>query len=225
MINMENISTVVEMERTAAPRPDRYPSISSGTFGDGVSPEEIQRELARLIESKDFPASERNRRVLQYIVRCGLEGREAEITAHAIATRVYGRPEAFNSLRDPIVRIEMARLRRDLELYYLKSGAASPLRLSIPKGRYFPQVTRVTPSGSGSPAGGAAASPFLVSALRAALRAWSGAPDAAAAWQDLLLADPDLLANLHDAVHREVADKEVTNLIVDGVLRAARRTT
>jgi len=225
MINMENITAVAENERAGAPRGDRYPSVSSGVFGNGVSPEEIQRELHRIIESKDFPASERNRRVLQYVVRCGLEGRESEITAHAIATRVYGRPETFNSLRDPIVRIEMARLRRDLEMYYLKSGASSPLRLGIPKGRYLPQVTRVARSGGGSAAGSVAASPFLVSVLRASLRAWSGAPDAAAAWQDLLLADPDLLANLHGAVHREVADKEVTDLIVEGVLRAARRTT
>jgi len=225
MINVENISAVAENEKTGAPRGDRYPSVSSGAFGDGVSPEEIRRELDRIIESKDFPASERNRRVLQYVVRCGLEGRASEISAHAIATRVYGRPENFNPLKDPIVRIEMARLRRDLELYYLKSGASSPLRLGIPKGRYLPQVTRVARSGGGSAAGGVAASPFLVSVLRASLRAWSGAPDAAAAWQDLLLADPDLLANLQGAVHHEVADKEVTDLIVEGVLRAARRTT
>ena len=68
------------------------------------------------------------------------------------------------------------------------------------------------------------ASPFLISVLRTSLLAWSGAPAAAAAWQDLLLADPNLLANLQTSVVSEVGDDEVAKLIVEGVLRAARRT-
>ena len=119
----------------------------------------------------------------------------------------------------------MARLRRDLELYYLKSGARNPLRLSIPKGRYLPKVTRALAHAATMPSGGSTASPFLVSVLRTSLLAWSGAPNAAAAWQDLLLADPNLLANLQTSVVREVGDDEVAGLIVEGVLRAARRST
>jgi hypothetical protein len=105
----------------------------------------------------------------------------------------------------------------------LKGGGGRALRISIPKGAYFPQVTRATPSPT--MADGAPASPFLVAVLRTSLLAWSGAPNAAAAWQDLLLADPNLLANLQTSVIREVGDDEVAKLIVEGVLRAARRTT
>lgn len=220
MINMENVRTVVGIDGAATPRLGRARS----GFGDGVSSEEILAELNRIVTSDDFRASERNRRVLEYVVRCGLEEREADINAYAIATRVYGRPESFNPIKDPIVRIEMARLRRDLELYYLKSGAGNPLRLSIPKGRYLPKVTRASGPGEAKSAS-APASPFLVSVLRTSLLAWSGASEAPAAWQDLLLADPNLLANLHGAVLREVGDEEVAKLIVEGVLRAARRTT
>jgi len=224
MINMENISTVAEKNGAGGPRLERARAVSSAGFADGVSPEEILAELHRVIGSQDFPASQRNRRVLEYVVRCTLEGREAEINAYAIGTRVYGRAETFNPLKDPIVRIEMARLRRDLEMYYLKSGARNPLRLSIPKGRYLPKVTQVSTRGEALSAGGTA-HPFLVSVLRTSLLAWSGSPAAPAAWQDLLLADPNVLANLHGAVLREVGDEEVTKLVVEGVLRAARRTT
>lgn len=109
-------------------------------------------------------------------------------------------------------------------MYYLKAGRLSPLRFSIPKGRYFPKVARAVPARAASDE--APAGPFLVSVLRASLCAWSGAQDAAAAaWQDLLLADPALLANLHASVVREVGDKEVAKMIVEGVLRAARKTT
>lgn len=198
---------------------------TTGRANGEIPADEILAELDRIVGSADFRASERNRRVLQYLVRCALEGRELDITAYKIATHVYGRPETFNALKDPIVRIEMARLRRDLEMYYLKSGRANPLRLNIPKGRYVPTLTRAGEAGA-EPGDASTASPFLLSVLRAALCACSGAgAAAAAAWQDLLLADPNLLANLQDSVRREVGDEEVTRLIVEGVLRAARQTT
>lgn len=193
-------------------------------FGPGISPQEIRGEVARVVASEDFPASARNRRVLEYVVESTLQGLAWEVTAYNIATRVYGRSKGFEPRKDPIVRIEMAHLRRDLETYYLKSGRGNPLRLGIPKGGYHPKVTRPLPdAGNG---GSVPVSPFIVSVLRAALCAWSGAGSAAAAaWQDLLLADPNMLANLHGSVRREVADEEVAGLIVEGVLRSARQTT
>lgn len=202
---MENISKVAEENGAAVPCLRRARAVSTAGFGDGFSPGEILAELDRIVTSSDFCASELNRRVLQYLVRCALERRDGEMDAYHIATRVYGRSAAFDSLKDPIVRIEMARLRRDLELYYLKSGAANPLRLSVPKGRYLPQVTRAAVRG-GDGADGATVNTFLVSVLRASLLVWSGAPAAAAAWQDLLLSDPNLLANLQASVAREIGD-------------------
>jgi hypothetical protein len=222
MITIETENTVLAGTRPTAGRSHGYNGVAAGRTSADIPREEILAELDRIVASADFRASERNRRVLQYVVRCALEGREAEINAHAIATRVYGRAETFDSLKDPIVRIEMARLRRDLEMYYLKSGARNPLRLSIPKGRYLPKVTRAATADF--PTTGVSASPFLVSVLRTSLLAWSGSP-AAAAWQDLLLAAPNLLVNLQSSVAREIGDEEVTKLVVEGVLRAARRNT
>jgi hypothetical protein len=229
MIHVQNINaSVAESKAPAevfAPRP--YRPITTRelvNFCGDVPAEEVRQELAAMLGSRDFPCSERNRRVLQYIVECALQGRWDDITAYNIATRVYERGEDFDVVKDPIVRIEMSRLRRDMEMYYLKAGRRSPLRFSIPKGRYFPQVVRATAVRPAAES--ATASPFLVSVLRASLAAWSGAPDAAsAAWQDLLLADPALLSNLHESVAREVGDEEVTKMIVEGVLRAARNKT
>jgi hypothetical protein len=219
MVDVENTNTLVSASvcsvRLTRPVWTRRP----GNFSEGLPVEEIRRELSLMLASSDFPASERNRRVLQYIVECALQERVDDISAYHIATRVYGRGENFDAVTDPIVRIEVSRLRRDLEMYYLKAGRLSPLCLSIPKGRYFPKVARATSDK-------ASVSPFLVVVLRVSLCAWSGAQDAAAAaWQDLLLADPALLANLQASVIREVGDEEVVKMIVEGVLRAARKTT
>ncbi len=192
------------------------------TSFQGVPSAEIAAELDRVVASSDFLASERNKQVLRYIVQNTLEGTEHNITAYNFATLVYGRPTNFNPLKDPIVRIEMARLRRDLEMYYLKSGRRNPLRLAIPKGRYFLRVTRASEANDKTSEAATEASPFLVSVLRAALNALAGRPEeAAAAWQNLLSANPSLVSNLHESVAREIGDEEVTRLVVDGILRAA----
>lgn len=192
---------------------------------NGVPSEEVLAELWRITSSADFKASPRNRRVLEYLVQQLLEGRHGEIKAYHIATRVYGRPATFDPIKDPIVRIEMAKLRRDLEVYYLKSGAGNPMRISIARGRYLPQVSRVA-RGSRAARGksrAAVADAFLVSVLRAALCAWSGDREgAAAAWQDLKLADPTWPANLQNGVSRPLGDEKVSRLLVEGVLRAGR---
>jgi len=227
MINtqLDNVA-VMEPARAHGRLPSSSPARSAASFATAadISPEAVRAELQRILASEDFRASERNRRVLQFIVDCMLEGREAEISAFNIATRVYGRGDDFDPVRDPIVRIEMARLRRDLEMYYLKSGARNLLRVTIPKGRYFARFHRVTPTEAAASGAASRVSPFLLSVMRAALCCAEGRKEeAAAAWQDLLLANPSLVANLHESVEREVGDAEVARMLVDGVFAAAGR--
>jgi len=104
---------------------------------DGVGGEEIRAELQRVLNSTDFPATLRNRRFLSLVVERFLQdGGKSKVSAHCVATRVFGRPESFNTILDPIVRIEAGKLRRDLETYYLKSGRRNPLRIEMPCGGY-----------------------------------------------------------------------------------------
>ena len=120
-----------------APAPPAKPVLS------GNLAEDVSAELKRILGSRDFPATARNRKFLAYVVRKELEGAPQEITSRHVAKSVFGRRSSFDPNKDPIVRIEAGRLRRDLEVYYLKSGQSSPLRITIPKGGYRPvfQVT------------------------------------------------------------------------------------
>ena len=106
---------------------------------DGTLPADPRAELRRVLDSPDFPATPRNRRFLEFAAEKVLAGHEGKIDPYDIGTEVFGRPESFNPLTDPIVRIEAGKLRRDLETYYLKSGRANPLRLTLPKGGYRPE--------------------------------------------------------------------------------------
>ncbi|HMQ92777.1 MAG TPA: hypothetical protein PKA33_12075 [Amaricoccus sp.] len=102
------------------------------------SADAVLAELARILGSPRFDASERNRRFLTYVVEEALAGRSERIKAYTIATEVFGRDSKFDPQLDSIVRIEAGRLRRALEHYYLTDGRTSGLRIDIPRGGYAP---------------------------------------------------------------------------------------
>jgi TolB-like protein len=104
-------------------------------------PEAIRAQVKRILGCRDFDASERNRRFLEYVVEETIEGRADRIKAYSIATSVFGRNESFDPQQDAIVRIEAGRMRRSLEHYYLTSGLSDPIRISIPVGSYVPSFS------------------------------------------------------------------------------------
>lgn len=129
-------------------RPASIASASAERSADNITPEEVRAELDRVLQSPDFPATPRNRRFLAFVVERtvnGQAGGNGSVTAHDVATQVFGRPADFNTMLDPIVRIEAGKLRRDLETYYLKSGCRNPLRIDIPRGGYGPAFRRQKP--------------------------------------------------------------------------------
>lgn len=110
-----------------------------------ITVDEARAELDRVLQSADFPATPRNRRFLSFIAECALDGPakgNGRVSAYEVATRVFGRSGQFNTILDPIVRIEAGKLRRDLETYYLKSGRGSALRIEVPRGGYDPVFLR-----------------------------------------------------------------------------------
>ena len=106
--------------------------------GSDASPEQIREELTRILHSPAFAATPRRRRLLEYIVEEALAGRGEAIKGYAIGINVLERGEDFDPDADPAVRLEVRRLRHDLDGYYATDGRASRLCISIPKGRYVP---------------------------------------------------------------------------------------
>lgn len=117
-----------------------------------VTREEALAALAAVVASADFPASARNRRFLEHVVRHTLDETFEKISGYYVATEVFGRAADFNPTTDPIVRIEAAKLRRDLETYYLKCGSTAAVRISLPRGGYIPLFHRAVHGAGGAPA-------------------------------------------------------------------------
>ena len=116
------------------------------------SREEVRAYLARLLGTAAFPASPRRRKLLDYVVEQTLAGRGDRLKAFDLAMAVLGRDERFDAQNDPIVRIEVGRLRRDLERYYEVAGRDDPIRITIPKGHYIPAFGARSPAPDPTPA-------------------------------------------------------------------------
>lgn len=88
-----------------------------------------------LLFDPEFGASSRLKNLLKYLVEETLAGRGRLLKAYKIATEVLSRETSFDPNTDPIVRVEVRRLRRALEQYYQAKGPI-PVRITIPKGQY-----------------------------------------------------------------------------------------
>ena len=86
----------------------------------------IRQQLDRILHSGPFLQSRRRQRFLEYLVNETLAGRGERLKGYNVAMEVFDRPETFDPVLDPVVRIEAARLREKLREYY---GAEADLAI------------------------------------------------------------------------------------------------
>jgi len=103
------------------------------------SPELIQEELSRLIDSDALRRAPSHARLLRYLVESRVAGDTTALRETSIALEVFRRdPSTYDPRTDPIVRVTTGRLRDRLEAHY--AGYDVPkLRIVLPKGRYAPE--------------------------------------------------------------------------------------
>ncbi|MCW1751152.1 tetratricopeptide repeat protein [Rhizobium acaciae] len=95
--------------------------------------------LDRLLADTRFKIAGRQKAILSYLVARRFE---EDVKAYVIAVDVLGRPSNFDATIDPIVRIEMSRLRSTLESFYAAFGDDHDIWISITKGKYVACFTR-----------------------------------------------------------------------------------
>ena len=100
--------------------------------------QKIRECLERILDSEAFVRSERQSRLLRYMVDCELDGSNPD--EHAIGVQTFDRRNGYDPKADPVVRVEIARLRSRLNSYYEASGATDPLVIDIPQGALRPAI-------------------------------------------------------------------------------------
>jgi TolB-like protein/Tfp pilus assembly protein PilF len=121
------------------------------TSGSEPDQKAIREELGRILNSRPFAQSRRRQRFLEYIVNETLAGRGDRLKGYNIAVEVFDRPETFDPVTDPLVRIEAARLREKLREYYDTDGRDDPVVIELPKGAYTPHIAFRSESPSSAP--------------------------------------------------------------------------
>ncbi len=98
----------------------------------------VRAHLADVLSSGEFSGSERRRDLLRFLTEETLEGRADTLKAYTIGTQVLGRATRFDPQADPIVRVEIGRLRSTLDRYY-RANPDAPVVITVPKGQYGAQ--------------------------------------------------------------------------------------
>lgn len=115
---------------------------SESGLSQPVTDEIARGALDELLSDSRFRANERGKSILKYIADHYFNGTVDGIKGYTIAIDVLGRCTDFNPSLDPIVRIELSRLRSALRQYYEAYGGELPVIVQVPRGQYTVVFTR-----------------------------------------------------------------------------------
>ena len=111
----------------------------SETSSHLFSEEQIREHVSDVCDSSEFRGKKTLCRLLVYLVEETLAGRSDDIKGYSIAVDVFNKDPSFNPDLNPLIRINVGRLRRSLELHYAKATEDMPFRIVIAMGNYAPQ--------------------------------------------------------------------------------------
>jgi serine/threonine-protein kinase len=110
-----------------------------GAYDEVLSPRQVREQLAKLLSSPHLVHAERLSALLRFLVEETLAGRASQLKEARIGLDVFGRrSDSYDPAIDPIVRVQMGRLRSKLRSYYSSQGASDAVRIEIPVGSYIP---------------------------------------------------------------------------------------
>jgi hypothetical protein len=110
-------------------------------------PDEVRRQLQRILASPVFHGSKRCQQFLEYVCVKSLAGEAGALKERTVAVEVFGRPAHIDLGEDTIVRVGAREVRKRLAQYYMTpEGAQSEIRIDLPSGSYAPEFRYVAVS-------------------------------------------------------------------------------
>ncbi len=105
---------------------------------------DIRAACESILASDMFLGAPRMSRLLRFLVEKAISGAIRDTSEYAIGIEVFDRDASvYNTNEDPIVRVQVGRLRAKLKTYYANSGVDSDIVISIPMGGYMPVIRRM----------------------------------------------------------------------------------
>ncbi len=94
--------------------------------------------LERVAASAHLKRATRLKELLLYVGQCSLKDGRDQVREQEIGSRVFGRPEGYDTSIDNIVRTNVSDLRKRVEAYFNTEGSHEPVTMEIPRGSYLP---------------------------------------------------------------------------------------
>jgi len=117
---------------------------SGTTQRDAPSAEKCQQQVHRIIHSTAFRNASTLQQLFQYLSDRAIAGTTEGLKEYTIGVEAFGRKQDFDPKIDPIVRVQIHRLRQKLKEYYDAEGSHDPILIEIPKGHYLPSFEDAT---------------------------------------------------------------------------------
>lgn len=96
-------------------------------------------QIQRIESSKTFHGATTLQTLLRFLATEALADHPREVKEYTIGIEALGRRQNFDPKVDPIVRVQVYRLRQKLREYYDSEGSADAVLVGIPKGHYVPR--------------------------------------------------------------------------------------
>ena len=113
--------------------------------GEKPSNSEIIWHLDRILKCDLFTGAPKQRHLLRHLVEKHVQGQTAELKEYTIGLDVFGRGAQFDPRLDPIVRVEISRLRTRLQKYYERTSSDDRVQIDLPRGGYVPSFKYLEP--------------------------------------------------------------------------------
>ncbi|HTZ58751.1 MAG TPA: hypothetical protein VMB49_11665 [Acidobacteriaceae bacterium] len=104
--------------------------------------------VVRIVASKTFQTAPTLQQLFRFLATRALEAPGDEIKEYTIGVEALGRKPDFDPKTDPIVRVQVYRLRQKLKEYYESEGDHESILVEIPKGHYLPRFEVTEPPAS-----------------------------------------------------------------------------
>lgn len=105
----------------------------------GLAADAVRAAVQVVLCSPVFSKAPRMKDLLLFLLEKKLAGQEQDITEYAIGLQVFRRDaRVYDTMLDPVVRVQVGRLRDRLAAYYANTQDKHPIRISIPAGSYVP---------------------------------------------------------------------------------------
>lgn len=106
--------------------------------------ERLQQHFKEVVEGAAFKGSQRSRQFLTYVLEQTIAGHCADLKERTIGVDLFGRPPAYDTGEDAIVRVTASDVRKRLLAHYAKTETISEFRINLPSGHYIPEILRDT---------------------------------------------------------------------------------